>query len=212
MRGDGNMDFLEFVNKDLPTIQGWCSADKALKFIEIINDIKPDLCLEIGVFGGSSLIPQAIALKENGKGLVYGIDPWCNHSAIEEMENQANKEWWGGLDLNQVYLHCKYNIERFGVEDYCKLLKNKSIDVIDLFADNSIDILHIDGNHCEKLAYEDSVNYFPKVKSGGYIFFDDISWSENGSEISTQKGLNFLRQYCEELGVVGKDCMVLQKN
>ena len=129
MRGDGNMDLLEFINKDLPTIQGWCSADKALKFIEIINDIKPDLCLEIGVFGGSSLIPQAIALKENGKGLVYGIDPWCNHSAIEEMENQANKEWWGGLDLNQVYLHCKYNIERFGVEDYCKLLKNKSIDV-----------------------------------------------------------------------------------
>jgi hypothetical protein len=83
--------------------------------------------------------------------------------------------------------------------------------VINEFKDESIDVLHIDGNHCEKLAYQDSVNYFSKVKKGGYIFFDDTSWSENGKTILTEKGLNFLMQYCEKICLVGKDCMVLKK-
>ena len=36
---------------------------KPFLFMELILKEKPQLCVEIGVFGGSSLIPQALALK-----------------------------------------------------------------------------------------------------------------------------------------------------
>jgi len=69
---------IDVVQENLKSIEGWCSLEKATKLINCIADIKPDLCVEIGVFGGSSFIPQALAIKENGKGEIVGIDPWSN--------------------------------------------------------------------------------------------------------------------------------------
>jgi predicted O-methyltransferase YrrM len=205
------MEISSFLETHLPTIEGWCEKDKALKLYEIIREVKPDLCVEIGVFGGSSLIPQALALKHNNKGTIAGIDPWNNNSAIEEMENLANKNWWGQVDLQGVYDRFLNKLKIYEVEQFCKIIRRKSNQAVSRFDDSSIDVLHIDGNHCEKLAYEDSVMYYPKVKTGGYIFFDDIGWTENSQTISTEKGLNFLMQYCEKICLVGKDCMVLKK-
>ncbi len=206
------MNFDNFLTKELPLIPGWCCYEKAKKLIEVIIETKPDICLEIGVFGGSSLIPQALALKHNGKGVVAGIDPWCNHSATEEMQNETNKKWWGELDLEQIYKSFLGNLKKYEVEEFTKVLRNKSSDFVSDFKDESIGLLHIDGNHCEKLAYSDAVMYLPKVKSEGYIFFDDIAWSEDGVNISTKKGLNYLLTHgCEQVCIVGKDCMVLRK-
>ena len=205
------MDINSFLETHLPTIEGWCEKDKALKLYDIIREVKPDLCVEIGVFGGSSFIPQALALKHNNKGTIAGIDPWSNNSAIEEMENFANKNWWGQVDLQGVYDRFLNKLKIYEVEQFCKIIRKKSNQAVSRFDDSSIDVLHIDGNHCEKLAYEDSVMYYPKVKIGGYIFFDDIGWTENSKTISTEKGLNFLMQYCENICLVGKDCMVLKK-
>ena len=205
------MNFEDFLNVHLSNIEGWCNKDKALKMHDVIVETKPDLCLEIGVFGGSSLIPQAVSLKENGKGLVIGIDPWNNNCAVEEMENVANKNWWGSVDLEGVYKRFLQKLKVYEVEDFVKLYRNKSSEVVNLFEKESIDILHIDGNHCEKLCYGDSLAYYPKVKMGGYIFFDDINWTENSKDVSTKKGLNYLLQFCENLGVIGDDCLLMKK-
>ena len=72
---------LEQVRIILPSIHGWCSYEKAEKFVETITDQKPQLCVEIGVFGGSSLIPQALALKPHS-GVIIGIDPWKNDASL----------------------------------------------------------------------------------------------------------------------------------
>lgn len=200
-----------FIEKYLSKIPGWCSKDKAEKFVELINKTNAQLCVEIGVFGGSSLFPQALAMKDKGSGLVIGIDPWTKDSALEDMVNQANKDWWGALNLQNIYEMCLQNIENYQIQNFCNLVRKKSSEVVDQFGDNSVDILHIDGNHCERLAYEDCVNYFPKVKAGGYIFFDDTTWVEQGNVASTQKGYLYLKESCDEICIVNKDCAVLQK-
>ena len=64
----------------LPSLEGWCSREKALNFIDLVLEVKPQVCVEIGVFGGSSLFPVASALKHRGEGIVIGIDPWDNSS------------------------------------------------------------------------------------------------------------------------------------
>ena len=47
---------------------------------------------------------------------------------------------------------------------------------LDHFADESIDILHVDGNHTQDIALGDVQMYLPKVKKGGYIWLDDANW------------------------------------
>ena len=155
------MDIDTFIETHLSTIEGWCDKNKAKKLYEVITEIKPELCVEIGVFGGSSFIPQALALKHNNKGTIVGIDPWSNEAAIEDMENKANLNWWGKVDLKGIYKRFLNKIDLYEVNDYCKILVEKSSESINKFDDHSIDVLHIDGNHCEKLAYQDSVNYYP---------------------------------------------------
>jgi predicted O-methyltransferase YrrM len=205
------MNFKEYLNFEHKKILGWCDEDKAQKFYNIITESKAKLCVEIGVFGGSSLIPQALAMKYNNGGIVVGIDPWTNDAALEDMETDESKKWWSKIDLDEIYENFIGQLKNYKVDSFCKIYRDKSENVINEFEDESIDVLHIDGNHCEKISYQDSVNYFPKVKKGGYIFFDDIFWTENRKNISTEKGLNYLLQYCEKECIVGKDCVVLKK-
>ena len=205
------MTLYDNIKSALPQIHGWCCFEKASKFAEYILDRKPDVCVEIGVFGGSSLMPQAMALKENRKGMLYGIDPWTNETCLEEMQNEENKEWWAKLDIESIYKHCAENLKAYQVEDFCKLIRGKSEDVVDQFEDNSVDILHIDGNHSEALSYKDAVLYLPKVKTGGIVFFDDIWWTEVGNYVTTRKAITYLLDHCERIDLVNGDCLILQK-
>lgn len=205
------MNIDTYLNHEISKVPGWCCFEKAKKIYELIlkNNIK--LCVEIGVFGGSSFFPQALAMKAKKSGVAIGIDPWDTQCALEDMTNDANKKWWGSLNLNEIYDGFIKTITKYSLIDYTKIYRQKSSDALSNFENNTIGLLHIDGNHCERLAYEDSVNYLPKVQSGGYIFFDDTTWVESGTTASTQKGLAHLKEYCKEIGIIGKDCLVLQK-
>lgn len=204
-------ELLETIKQALPRIHGWCCLEKATKFVELILEHKPELCVEIGVFGGSSLIPQAMALKQNKKGKLIGIDPWANDSALEEMISEENRQWWAKLDLEDIYKHCQDNIAIYGLKDYCSLLRAKSEDVVEQFADESIDLLHIDGNHSEALSFKDATLYLPKVKVGGIIVFDDIWWTEGDNNVTTRKAISYLLDSCDRVDLVNNDCLILKK-
>lgn len=193
----------------LPTIPGWCSEEKAESLIRTILGHDLRSCVEIGVFGGSSLIPQAIALRELGSGRIVGIDPWESSAALENMIDPANTEWWSKVNLAEIYSGCLQLIATMGLETYCELLRAKAEDVHDRFDLGSIDLLHIDGNHSELTSTADAERYLPKVRPGGYVFFDDVSWRENGT-VTTHKAIEFLKLHCDVRGIV-TDCLILQK-
>ena len=196
------MDLLEKIKNALPVIEGWCSFEKAKVLVDIIQKTNAQLCVEIGVFGGSSLIPQAMALHEKKSGIIYGIDPWQAQASIEGMssdsyQGQVNIEWWGRqLDYERIYQHCVGNIERYDLKNHCQLIRDKSENVVNNFQDNSIDLLHIDGNHSEELVLKDVKLYFPKIKIGGHIIFDDTDWCENGV-CTTKKAYDILLNNCK---------------
>lgn len=201
----------KIIEEVLPQLHGWCGIEKAKKFAKIIEEIQPELCVEIGVFGGASLIPQALSLKENKKGKIYGIDPWTVDSALEEMINEDHKTWWGGLNMEEIYQSCYKKIEELELQNYCSLIRDKSENVSNQFQNESIDLLHIDGNHSEVLSYRDAVLYLPKVKQGGYIMFDDIWWTEANNYVTTRKAIVHLLEKCDKIDLVNGDCMLLQK-
>lgn len=195
----------------LPTLHGWCSPEKARKLASYVRAEKPEVVVEIGVFGGSSLIPQVLALEFNKAGMAYGIDPWSREAALEEMVSPENRKWWSEVDIESIYRHCQNALERFGVENRCELIRDKAENVVERFADESIGLLHIDGNHSEALSYKDATLYLPKVKPGGVVFFDDIWWQDGGDDATTRRAILYLGEHCTRLELVG-DCMILRKN
>jgi len=200
-----------YLNNQAKAVKGWCSEDKAMKLFEIITKNKLECCVEIGVFGGSSLFPQAIALKNNGAGFIYGIDPWSNKIALEEMKNDKNLDFWSKVPMEEIYNHFINLKKSMNLCKYVKVLRKKSIQAVKQFEDGQIDLLHIDGNHSEKNAFEDAKLFYPKVKVGGFIFFDDTTWMDGSISPTTQKGFNYLMQFCEKVCELGKDCVVMKK-
>lgn len=158
-------------------IQGWCSQEKASLIMDLIREKKFRICVEIGVFAGASLLPMAKALEFNGSGMVFGIDAWDPNESIKGFKpNDANYQWWGGLDYNSYYTHATNLFEKTSLKYYTNLIKQPSEKALRFFPDESIDFIHFDGNHNEEYAYQDVSSYFPKVKDGGYILLTDPNW------------------------------------
>jgi hypothetical protein len=162
--------------KNYDSIHGWCTKEKANKLIELVDELKPSVCVELGVFGGKSLLPIAIAAKKfNSK--VIGIDAWEAQASLEGTNDKANDEWWSKINYDEIYSYTKNLMVQNNVDSIVELWRCKSADVHDKFEDNSIDILHQDSNHSEEISCEEVELYYNKVKIGGFWIFDDTDWS-----------------------------------
>jgi hypothetical protein len=157
---------------------GWCSKEKAKAIATIILNTKPKVCAEVGVFGGSSFFPIALAAQHVHKdAIIYAIDSWNNKDCIEFMPDyDLNKAWWSIVDLNLAFLDFKNILTAEELEKLCVLLKENSILAANRIEDESIEFLHLDGNHSFLGAQMEVHTYLPKVKSGGYILVNDVMW------------------------------------
>jgi predicted O-methyltransferase YrrM len=198
----------EQVCEILPTLVGWCSQEKALNFIDLVLEVKPKVCVEIGVFGGASVLPVASALKYLGDGVIYAIDAWDKSECIKYFDpiiDIAHLEWWNKVDLDRIFILYLNMINRCKLFDRCitiKMTAEKAADEID----DIIDILYIDGNHSELTSTEDVRLYLPKVRSGGYIWMDDTTWT------GTQKAVQMLHEACDPIKCVDDgNCMLFKK-
>ncbi|MDE3045272.1 MAG: class I SAM-dependent methyltransferase [Verrucomicrobiota bacterium] len=202
---DARVDGLkQRVCNSLSSLEGWCTSEKALNFIDLILEVKPDIYVEIGVFGGRSLLPVASALKFLNHGVVYAIDPWDRFEATryyDPIHDRTNLEWWDKLNFNYIYSSYLAMLRKYDLERYCitlKMTSEKAVSEID-----RIDILHIDGNHSEEGSIIDVVLYLPKVRSGGYIWMNDASWADR------QEAVDVLAKECDVIKILDNGNLVL---
>ncbi len=184
-------------------IHGWCSHTKASILIDIIQKIEATTIVEIGVWGGKSLIPMAYALKMQGKGKIYGIDPWSNAESIVGVKNSSNLAYWSQIDHEGVYQSLVQNLERFDLKPQVELIRMSSEKAAPI---GEIDLLHIDGNHSDITSYLDVTKWAPLVRSGGWIVVDDISWFENG-EYTQAESVQWLDEHCLRMGEISDTCI-----
>lgn len=191
----------------LPTLEGWCTKEKASHFIDLVLEVKPEVYVEIGVFGGSSLFPVASALKSLGKGMIYAIDPWDKLECIkyyDPIEDSADLQWWGKINLVYVYYSYINMLRKHGLEDYCKTIKTTSEKAVSHI--DSIDILYLDGNHSEVCSLQDVSLYLPKVRQGGYIWMNDSLWP------TRQKAVEQLSEACDVVKLIDNgNCILFKK-
>lgn len=184
-------------------LHGWCSLQKAEFLMDIILQRKPKKIVEIGVWGGKSLVPIAYALKANGEGMVYGIDPWDSDASVEYMANESSKSFWRYADHGAIYRDLVQKIEWFDLVCQVELIPTTSGDAPEIY---DIDVLHIDGNHSEETSFFDVEKWVHLVRRGGLIIFDDMTWHENG-KYTTEKAVRWLDQNCFKLAEFTDVCV-----
>ncbi len=190
------------------SLPGWCSAGKAEKMMDLILEVKPNICAEIGVFGGSSMFPTARALNYILTGRVYCIDSWAQQPAIEGYSvGNPHYEWWSRIDYDGLLNGFLKMLSERNLANRCAILRMRSEDAVSWFADESIDILHIDGNHATEAVLKDVRLFLPKVKRGGYIWFDDADWP---STLPAQK-LLLIQCFVIKERSEGNSCLLFQK-
>ena len=171
-------------------LEGWCTPQKASILIDFVMLLNATTIVEIGVFGGKSLVPMAYALQSLGAHRkVFGIDPWNTRASTDGMDGD-HKDWWGQIDHEQIYKDLKDKIVEFGLAKNIILVRETS-EKAPLIYD--IDLLHIDGNHSDIASMIDVTKWVPLVRKGGLIFFDDTDWNNEGLAV------RWLDEHCVKL-------------
>ncbi len=160
----------------IPALPGWCSVEKAKRLARLTADIAPPLAVELGVFGGRSLVAIAFGCKAAGGGRVEGIDPYERAASLEGTQDQANMNWWGQLDHDAVLAAAERGIQKSGVADAASIVRAKSLDAVSRYLDGSLRLLHQDSNHAEEVSCAEVRAYAPKMALGGFWVMDDTNW------------------------------------
>lgn len=166
---------MEEVINELP---GWCTAEKAGIIYDLVKHSNSQLTVELGVFGGRSFIPMAMAHQDKGSGKIIGIDSWKVETSLYGTNDPANNEWWASIDLKAIYKEVAGTILRYGLTRFADLMKSSTQEAAEKFADSSIDIIHQDSAHNVETITEELALWIPKLKAGGYWIADDTHWKE----------------------------------
>jgi predicted O-methyltransferase YrrM len=167
----------DLIEKILPTLPGWCTVEKGKRLAKLATDARANLCVELGVFGGRSLVAIASGLARNGFGRVDGIDPYTAEASLEGANSPENDKWWAALDYDDILKQAVSAIEDSGLKNQARILRRKSLEVADQYEDGSIDILHVDSNHAEEVSVAEVNAWARKVRLGGFWVADDSDWS-----------------------------------
>lgn len=192
MEKNKKMNLADSIKSALPALRGWCPEVKAIAMAEHIIQHRPKTIVEIGVFGGRSLIPMAMACHTIQNGIVHGIDPWSREAALRYETDPKNREWWSKLDYSSVYRDFAQAVLKHNLTEHCYWYRTEAHLAHSLF--ETIDMLHIDGNHSHESATRDVNLYVPKVKVGGFVWFDDIDWkSTQGALKELHDNLTYIK-------------------
>ena len=179
--------------------QGWCTPAKAHDLALAVLKTKSSVTVEIGVFYGRSLIPMAMAHKEQGHGVCWAIDPWNASEAIKG-QNEVNADWWANkVDLNMVHDTFVAHLKVQGLEDYVRVMRRASDEVI---PPHEIGVLHVDGNHSDQ-AIRDVERFAPNVVMNGFCFMDDLKWHPGiETAVDRLKKMGFVHRFDRDTGAM----------
>ena len=131
--------------------------------------------VEVGTFLGKSICSLGEVVQQSGKRVsIVGIDT-CRGSGPE---GPKQKDFHGGAvaDGGGTFAGTLHrNIIDCGFADAITLIVADSVTAAGLFADRSIDWVHLDARHDSEHLRADIAAWLPKVRRGGWLSGDDYS-------------------------------------
>lgn len=125
----------------------------------LIENVRPKVFVELGVFRGDSLATFAQSAREQSLGCeMFGVDTWRGDDTTGQYDD-VFPEVKDYFDVNHPSV---------------RLMRCLFDDALASFADGSIDLLHIDGCHHYDAVKHDYETWKPKMSDRGIILFHDV--------------------------------------
>lgn len=187
------MNLHQQILKATDGMHGWCERGKRIALANLVLALYPKTIVEIGVWGGQSLIPMAMAARSISnptyRPKVIAIDPWDAEASVKGQDSK-DADWWGKQIGQQhhemVYQRFIAKLHELGLREIVEVIRKPS-DAVN--PPPVIDIYHCDGNHSNQ-ATVDIMRFAPSIPSGGVCVLDDLNWSGGG----VTRGAEWLKQ------------------
>ena len=143
------------------------------------QSISNGIVVEIGVFGGANLI-HLHDICESNRTRIVGIDPFetiaiFNGQTETQIDSSVRESSRQVLASHRR--HLQEAIRRHELAPRIELKVGTSWELAEqTFADGSIDLLHIDGDHSYDGVLRDLKCLYRKIKVNGVVILDDITW------------------------------------
>jgi hypothetical protein len=179
---DDVRDQLARLLRDVPIdFGGGCSLSKAYLLASLIRRCGMSSSVDIGIYRGRSLLPQAWAHATGAGGSVVGVDPWDAKDAVvhdrPELRDDLSR-WAADTDFERIGQDLVRRLDREGLGDHCRLMRMRSHDAAGSLqaSGETFDLIHVDGNHDTAIVGADVRDYLPLLRKGGVLIMDDVSW------------------------------------
>jgi len=131
----------------------------------IMQEASPKIFVELGTHSGNSYFSFCQSVAESGiSAKCYAVDTW-----------QGDEH--AGLYSDEIFAKVhEHNQENYA--DFSRLLRMTFDDAVSYFADESIDLLHIDGLHTYEAVRHDFETWLPKLALGAVVIFHDTNVRE----------------------------------
>jgi predicted O-methyltransferase YrrM len=171
---------------------GGCPLPKAYALAWLIRATGTRSSVDIGVYRGRSLMPQAVAHRDCTRGVAWGIDPFSREEAVQNDHaalRERLQDFVAKTDFEALYQEVLRLRTELGLEAHCTLLRQTSAEAAREFARRGtrFGLVHVDGNHDSARVLEDVELYFPLLEKGGFLVMDDVSWT------SVRPGVEWMR-------------------
>jgi hypothetical protein len=201
-----NRKLFSLISSTVPTMDGWCSLEKACVLASLTLAMKPVSAIEIGIWAGRSLLPVAMAMKVIGSGVITGIDPYSPQESAKSEVGESEK-WWAAQDHKAIKEKFLAFVRYFQVEPHVRHIEKPS-DQVELNINPML--LHIDGSHTDQ-AVRDAERFGKLVPLGGIVVMDDINWQMGGvlRAIDALEEMGFIEVYRRSGN--GEDWNIMQR-
>jgi len=126
-----------------------------------------DICLEVGSYCGHSTFTFAKFFTK-----VYAVDLWTNDYDVNDPASKSAEDAYTYFLKNMFLVNNVYPI------------KKSSVMASNLFEDNSIDMIYIDGCHQYPSVKNDIFVWLPKVKIGGMLCGHDYGQTGDRASVT----------------------------
>lgn len=128
----------------------------------LMNELRPKILVELGTYCGVSLFAFCQAVSQMKLAThCYAVDSW---------DGDEQSGFYG----NDIYDAVNSRVQSH-YADFVTLKRMFFDEALADFADESIDVLHIDGLHTYEAVRHDFDTWLPKVRPGGIILMHDVN-------------------------------------
>jgi len=172
-------------------------GDSAWLLYGLARSIKPKVCVETGSARGKSACTVGLALRRNGFGKLYAIDP---HSTTS----------WNDAQSVDSFAVINEHLRKAGVTDFVEIVRKTSVEAARGW-DKKIDLIFIDGDHSYEGVKTDWELFLPHLSEFGVVVFHDTIWDLKPDKSIARADMGVPR-FVDELRAAGYPVITIDQN